>query len=146
MAQLTVTARLVGPTLFAAKVRGHLVLADLPEEMGGTDVAPLPPEILLASLAECFGMVAALHCRDRGIPCRGMSVTVCADKGKDENGAEYWTSIKMHVRLPEEVDEQRVRAIMRHASLACSVRGTIIREQDVTVTTGPEDECEEAEE
>lgn len=146
MAQLKVTARLVGPTLFAAKVRGHLVLADLPEDMGGTDVAPLPPEIFLASLAECFGMVAAVHCRDRGIPCRGMKVTVCADKAKDEDGAEYWTNIKMHIHFPEEVDEQRVRAILRHASLACSVKGTIIRQQDVVLTTGAEGECAEAEE
>jgi len=131
MADVTITARNVGPTLFASRVRGHLVLCDLPEDMGGTDLGPLPPELFLASLANCFAMVAAIHCRDRDIPYQGMCVTVTADKAKDEHGAEYWTNIKLLVELPAEIDDERLAAILRHARLMCSVRGTVIREQDV---------------
>ena len=134
MADLTVTAKLVGPTIMAARIRDHVVLADIPAAMGGTDIAPLPPEIFLASLAQCFGMVAALHCRSREIPCQGLEVTVTADKAKDDDGSEYWTNIKMHARIPGDLDRQRLEAMGRHAKLLCSVRGTIIRDQEIDVT------------
>ena len=131
MPDVEITARNVGGTLFATRIRGHVVFCDVPEELGGTDLGPLPPELFLASLANCFAMVAAIHCKDRGIPYQGMAVTVAADKAVDEHGAEYWTNLKLQVEMPPGIDEERLAAILRHARLACSVRGTVIREQDV---------------
>ena len=131
--RVEVTAKNIGPTVFSANIRGHEVKADVPEAMGGTDTAPLPPELFLASLAECFGMVAAIHCRDRGIPYEGMTVTVSAEKA-EENGEEYWKGYKLHCHFPQELPQERLDAIMRHARKACSVRGSIIRALDVEVT------------
>lgn len=131
--RLEVTAKNVGPTVFATKVRGHEIIADLPAEKGGSDVAPLPPEIFLAALAECFGMVALIHCRDRGIPYEGMSVTVSAENSVDD-GQEHWTDMTLHCEFPEELSKQRLDAIMRHTKAACSVRGTITMGAKVEVT------------
>ncbi|MBC7289031.1 MAG: OsmC family protein [Armatimonadetes bacterium] len=136
--RIEVTAKNVGPTVFSANVRGHEIRADVPAALGGTDSAPMPPEIMLAALAECFGMVAALHCKERGIPYEGMTVTVSAEK-TEQDGQEYWDNFKLHVHFPEPLPEERINAILRHASSACSVRGTLIRPVDVEVTcaSGP---------
>ncbi|MCX7598837.1 MAG: OsmC family protein [Armatimonadetes bacterium] len=131
--KIEVTAKNVGPTVFSADIRGTEIKADVPPELGGTGTAPLPPEIFLAALAECFGMVAALHCKDRGIPYEGMTVTASAEKA-EEDGEQYWTNFKLHVHFPEALPDERVQAILRHATQACSVRGTIKRAVDVEVT------------
>lgn len=131
--KLEVTAKNVGPTVFSADIRGYEVKADAPESVGGTGTAPCPPEILLTALAECFGIVAALHCKQRGIPYEGMTVTVSAESA-EEDGEEYWTNFKLHVHFPEKLPDDRLEAIMRHAKKACSVRGTIMRPVDVEVT------------
>ncbi|MCD6351956.1 MAG: OsmC family protein [Armatimonadetes bacterium] len=133
MPDLTVTAQLVGKTLMAARVRDHVVLSDIPEGGGGTDLGPTPSEIFLASLAQCFGMVVAVHCLSRGLDlCEGMKVTVSADSA-EEDGGHYWTNIKIEVHFPRPVDERRVKAILRHARQHCAVRRTILSEQNVTV-------------
>ena len=135
MVKIEVTAKNVGPTVFSADIRGYEVKADAPEAMGGTGTAPIPPEIFLAALAECFGMVAALHCKQRGLPYEGMTVTASAEKA-EEDGEEYWANIKLHVHFPEKLDEERLEAILRHAKKACSVSGTVERAIDVEVTAG----------
>lgn len=131
--RIEVTAKNVGPTVFSADIRGYEIKADVPPEMGGTGTAPLPPEIMLAALAECFGMVAALHCKQREIPYEGMTVTASAEKA-EEGGEEYWTNFKIHVHFPEKLPEDRLDAILRHAQKACSVRGSLKRALDVEIT------------
>jgi putative redox protein len=138
--RLEVTAKNIGPTLFGTKIRGHEIIADMPESMGGSDAAPTPPEIFLASLAECFGMVALAHCRDRGIPYEGMTVIGSAEK-VEEDGEEYWTDLTLHVHFPERLSDERVEAIKRHAIKACSVGGTVSRAIEVEVTAGSGDQA-----
>jgi ribosomal protein S12 methylthiotransferase accessory factor len=127
--------------MIVADIRGHKVVGEVPPSLGGTDTAPAPPELFLASLAQCFGLVATLHCQSRGISSEGLSVTVSADKAKDEDGSEYWTNIALHVHLPEGIDEERAKAILRHAQLACSVRGTLVRQHDIPITLGGKGCC-----
>jgi uncharacterized OsmC-like protein len=141
MPDLKIVATNIAPTVFTAKVRGHVIVADIPEEKGGTDLAPMPPELMLASLAMCFGMVAALHCRDRGLPHVGMTVAVSADKIGKPGEQERWGNIKLHVRFPEELPPERIEAIMRHAKLACSVRGTLTAGGEVEVTACSGEDC-----
>jgi uncharacterized OsmC-like protein len=144
MAQkISLTAKCVGPTILAAEVRGHQIVADLPEAMGGTNIAPMPPELLLASVAECYGMVVIVHCRDRGINYEGMTVSASAEKAVDENGEEYWHQFKVHLHMPEELPKKRMDALLRHAKQTCSVRGTVLRAVDVVVTAGAGATCAE---
>jgi uncharacterized OsmC-like protein len=141
MPDVVITARPVSQTMMVADIRGHKVIAELLPEMGGTGTAPVSHELFLASLAQCFGLVTLVHCRTRGISCEGMTVTVSADEARDEDGSRYWKNISLHVHLPEGIDEERAKAILRHAKLSCSVRGTIVRQQDVPVTLGGKDCC-----
>jgi putative redox protein len=141
MPDVEVCATNIGPTAFAVKVRGHVVLADVPEARGGTDLGPRPAELFLASLAACFGMVVALHCRDRGLPYAGVKVWASGDKVGDPTHQQRWTNLKLHVRFPEELPPERIEAIMRHAKLACSVRGTISAGEQVEVSVCSGEGC-----
>jgi putative redox protein len=120
-----------------ADVRGFQVRADQPEDKGGTNTGPKPSEMFLACLALCFGHVVVVHCRDRGIPYEGMSITVSGEK-MEADGQQFWGNLRIHLHLPEQLPQSRVRAILRHAEKACSVGGTVTRPGHIehTVTTG----------
>lgn len=121
MARLSAEAINVGPTVFCARVRGHGVFADVGEDMGGHDVAPRPPELLCAALANCIGMIVAVTCRNKGVDYEGMSVSVSAEPYEDESRLD---DFKVTISLPGDLDE-RERKIVLNASTLSKVRGTI---------------------
>lgn len=49
----SVTASIVGGFQVINQARGHAVYADEPEEVGGTNLAQKPGELLLSALASC---------------------------------------------------------------------------------------------
>jgi len=130
MAKMAASATNVGPTIMCAKVRGHSCFTGLPVEMGGTDTAALPPEMLCAALANCIGMVIAITCREEGIPFAGMTVEVEAEpddaKAKLDNFA-------VTITMPEKLTDEQ-RAIVEEAQKASKVRGTVAAGANVTVT------------
>lgn len=130
MARLSSTARNVGPTLMCARVRGHSYFADLPEDMGGTDTAALPPEMLCAALANCIGMIVSLTCRDEGIPFEGMTVEVSARPDEEQGRLDDFA---VTITMPDELTEQQ-RAVIERAQEQSKVRGTVINGAQVDVT------------
>jgi len=142
MADLSVTVKNVAGTVQAARIRDHVVICDLPEP-NGTDLGPTPSEAFLASLAQCVAMVVSGYCRARGIPHDGLSVTITADRVKDEKGVGYWGNLQIHVRLPEGVSEDRVNAVLRVIKSGCPVTATISRASvEYEVSTAAEAICQ----
>ncbi len=133
MAKMTVTATNLGETTIVSKVGGHTVITDIPEEVGGGGYGPTPGQLFLTSLAHCFALVVALHCRRRGINYDGMKVTVTADKVSEKGQGTRFTNLHLTLELPEELPPERLRALLRHGSIACTVKGTICGEQEVGV-------------
>lgn len=130
MAKMTATATNVGPTIMCAKVRGHSCFTDLPEDMGGTDTAALPPETLCAALANCIGMVVSITCAEEGIPFRGMTVDVEAEPNDDESKLD---NFKVTITMPEDLTDEQ-RAIVENAQAQSKVRGTVMAGSNVEVT------------
>ncbi|MFP4249237.1 MAG: OsmC family protein [Armatimonadota bacterium] len=120
----------VGPTIMCAKVRGHSCFTDLPEDMGGTDTAPLPPETLCAALANCIGMVVTITCREEGIPYEGMTVDVEAEPNDAENKLD---NFQVTITMPEELTAEQ-RAVVEQAQTESKVRGTVMAGANVEVT------------
>ncbi len=60
-------------------MRDFEIGADEPESVGGTDEAPTPTELFLASLATCFTLAVAHAARKRGIALGKLEVRVEAD-------------------------------------------------------------------
>jgi len=80
MAEKTVaTASWKQGVAFTIRIRGHELLTDLPQEKGGQDLGPTPPELLLASLASCSGIFAKMFADREGIAADGIEVTVEAE-------------------------------------------------------------------
>lgn len=123
-------AKNVGPTIMCAKVRGHSCFTDLPEDMGGTDTAPLPPETLCAALANCIGMVVTITCREEGIPYEGLTVDVEAEPNDEQNKLD---NFKVTITMPEELTAEQ-RATVEQAQAESKVRGTVMAGANVEVT------------
>ena len=59
-----------------AKIRDYEIKADEPKSLGGTDTAPNPVEILLASLGTCQEITYKAYAQVLGIPLTRVSVEV----------------------------------------------------------------------
>lgn len=130
MAEMTAQSRNVGPTIMCAKVRGHSCFTDLPEDMGGTDTAALPPETLCAALANCIGMIVSITCNEEGIPFAGMTVDVEAEPDDEKNKLD---NFKVTITMPEQLTDEQ-RAIVDEAQAQSKVRGTVMAGSKVEVT------------
>jgi putative redox protein len=130
VAKMNANATNVGPTLMCAKVRGHSCFTDLPNDMGGTDTAPLPPETLCAALANCIGMVVAITCREEDIPYEGLTVDVEAEPNDAENKLD---NFQVTITMPEELTAEQ-RAVVEQAQTESKVRGTVMAGANVEVT------------
>jgi len=67
-------------TKFAAAVRGHELISDQPQAMGGSDNGPTPPEFLLISLGTCAGYYASQYLNNHGISAKDLEISVSAEK------------------------------------------------------------------
>ena len=66
---------------FAIAVRGHVLHVDQPEPDGGTDTAPSPTELFVASLASCVAFYARRYLQRHDLPQDGLVVTAQATSG-----------------------------------------------------------------
>lgn len=109
------------PTVFEAEARGLKAVCDVPAGLNGTDTAMLPPEMLLAALGNCLGMVIALTCRAKDVPYAGMVVTTTADA---VDGGSRLDNFKVEVQMPGELDD-RARRLVESAKELCKVGHTL---------------------
>ncbi len=67
-------------TSFRVEVRvgRHALVVDEPERLGGTDAGPDPFDLIMAALGTCTAITIADAARGRGLPLRGVRVTVSA--------------------------------------------------------------------
>lgn len=66
----------------------HHLLADEPEDIGGTDAGPTPYQFLAAGLGACTSMTIRLYARRKEIPLTNVSVEVLHEKRHAEQDAE----------------------------------------------------------
>ena len=79
-APITVTHE--GGVKFAAQIRQHRLLVDQPVRGGGEDSAPMPLELLGASLGTCVALYVQQFCHARNLPHEGMRVEVEPQRGQ----------------------------------------------------------------
>ena len=60
----------------AMMVRGHAFAADEPTDVGGTDTAPTPIELLMGSLASCTAITLRMYVQRKGWPIEALEVQV----------------------------------------------------------------------
>ncbi len=98
----------------------HRVVADEPEENGGTDEGPSPQELLAASLASCSAITMEMYANRKGWNIGEIVVDV--DYEPSQRGSP--TRFSMVVTLPKELPEEQRERLMQIAA-KCPVHRTL---------------------
>jgi len=119
----TITTNYLGDRLFETKLGHHTLTTDVPEEMGGKDRGPVPPQLFIASLATCVGALVAQYCERKGTDIRDMTVEVEFEK---LSHPARLANIHVTVRLPNaDVSSGRCRDALVKVAEHCPVHATI---------------------
>ena len=98
----------------------HEVVADEPEDRGGTDTGPNPQELLAASLASCTAVTMEMYAERKGWDTGEVIVDV--DYEPAQRGSP--TRFHMTVKLPKELPEEQRERLMQIAA-KCPVHRTL---------------------
>ena len=104
-----------------AQIAGFEIATDQSLEDGGTNSAPAPYYLFLASIATCAGYYAKAFCEQRGLPSEGLGMTLDIDRNAETRRLE---KVRMAIQLPPEFPEKYKKAILRAAGM-CSVKKAI---------------------
>lgn len=115
--------------LFEIAVRHHLVHVDQPEADGGTDAAPTPTELFVASLASCVAFYARRYLVRHRLPTAGLVVTATFSMG--ERPARV-AAVRVALTVPEGVPADRRAALLAVAS-HCTVHNSLRQPPEVSV-------------
>jgi len=119
-----------GGKVITAHLNGHIIRTDQPPDNGGTNTAPAPFDLFLASIGTCAGIYVKSFCDRRGISSEGISIIQTL-----ENDAEKRvpSSIRLEIRLPGSFPEKYKDAVINAAEL-CLVKKTIANQPYFEIT------------
>jgi uncharacterized OsmC-like protein len=125
----SVTVSHDGGDRFSIGVRGHVIRVDQPESDGGTDTAPTPTELFVASLASCVAFYARRYLQRHELPEDGLSVSAEAEFGAKPSRV---AAITVALTLPDGVPQDKRAALLAVAS-HCTVHNTLQSQPEVAV-------------
>jgi putative redox protein len=120
-----VDIRLVEGARMVAKIGDHEVAIDLHEKLGGTDSAPSPTELFMASVAACKLFYAYRFLSRRGVTTDGGTSTITWESSK-----KHIETAKVELEMPEGVDPELVEGCLKMVR-ACFVTASV--ESDMTI-------------
>jgi uncharacterized OsmC-like protein len=106
---------------FAIGVRGHTINVDQPVDAGGTDTAPTPTELFVASVAGCVAHYAHSYLARHDIGSDGLAVT--ARYVMAERPARV-DAVDIHITPPDSLPVERRDAFLAVAS-HCTVHNSL---------------------
>lgn len=113
-----------------ATTRGHSVIGDEPESVGGTDRGMTPYEYLLAALGTCTAMTLRMYAGKKGWALDDVRVTLEHDRVHADDCAEcenrdgHIGRIRRRVELTGDLDDDQVARLHEIAS-KCPVHRTL---------------------
>lgn len=107
--------------LFEIGIRGHLVHVDQPVSAGGTDAAPTPTELFVASVASCVAYYARRYLARHNLPAAGLAVTTSFDMAEHPVRVG---AIDVAISLPAGFPKERRAALLAVAS-RCTVHNSL---------------------
>lgn len=69
MGQVTTTYK--GNMLFESQLGQHRITVDGPAEWGGQDRGPMPPQLFMASIGSCVGVLITHFCDEHNLDTTG---------------------------------------------------------------------------
>ena len=72
-----------GGKVVTAHSHGHLIRTDQPVDNGGSDTAPAPFDLFLASIGTCAGIYVKSFCDNRKIPAENIKIIQTTEWNKE---------------------------------------------------------------
>ena len=116
-----------GGVRFAAQIRQHRLIVDQPRGGGGEDSAPMPLELLGASLGTCVALYVQQFCHARNLAYEGMRVEVDPRAAQGRIGR-----FAVRVILPEPLPPQYAQLLERVAR-SCPAHNTLAHGAEIAV-------------
>ena len=110
-----------GGKVITAHHHGHSIRTDQPVNNGGTDSAPSPFGLYMASIGTCAGIYVKSFCDNRKIPADDIKMILTTQYNK-ETGLPV--NIKIDIRIPPEFPEKYRNSLINAAEL-CKVKKSI---------------------
>lgn len=110
-----------GGKVITAHLNGHVIRTDQPVMGGGTNTAPSPFELFLASIGTCAGIYVKSFCDQRGVSSDNIKIVQTVDY---DRATGLPTDIKIDIQLPVDFPEKYRDAVINVAEL-CKVKKTI---------------------
>ena len=120
-----------GGKVITAHINGHEIRTDQPVMGGGTNSAPSPFELFLASIGTCAGIYVKSFCDQRGVSTENIKIVQTSEYDK---ATGLPTDIKINIQLPLDFPEKYKDAIINVAEL-CKVKKTIANPPKFEVIT-----------
>jgi uncharacterized OsmC-like protein len=124
----TITTHHKGDLLFETQLGDHVLTTDVRNNQG-----PKPPEMFVASLGSCVGVLVADYCERAGINDDGLRVDVDYNW---ESKPSRLSDVKVTINLPHAELNGRAKAVKRVAEhcpvhqTICSLEGAAIEVND----------------
>jgi uncharacterized OsmC-like protein len=109
---------------------GHALVADEPENLGGTDEGPNPYDLLLAALGGCTAMTLRMYADRKGWPLESVTVRLSQDRIHAKDCEECETEegridrIQREIELGGPLEEKQRRRLVEIADM-CPVHRTL---------------------
>ncbi len=97
---------------------GKTVIADEPEELGGTNLGPAPGEFLMIALASCTAITLRMYADRKKWPMEKVAVEVNFEK------VDSKTIFSREISLTGQLDEEQRNRLLQIAN-ACPVHKTL---------------------
>ena len=120
-----------GDKVITAHLNGHIIRTDQPAEYGGTNSAPAPFELFLASIGTCAGIYIKSFCDKRQISTEGIKIIQTMEYDNEKKLASVF---KLDIILPAGFPEKYTGAVINAAEL-CLVKKTINNQPEFIVTS-----------
>lgn len=119
-----------GGKVVTAHSHGHIIKTDQPLDNGGSDTAPSPFELYLASIGTCAGIYVKSFCDNRQLPTDNIKIIQKTEFSK-ETGLP--TSIIIDIKLPPDFPE-KYKASVLHVAGLCKVKKSIANPPEFEIT------------
>lgn len=103
---------------------------DEPSSVGGTDTAPQPTELLLASVASCFTLAIAYAAKRRSVELGGVTVEVTGTYDGPRFSA-------IAIRAAVGCEQAKVAELLALAERVCYVTNTLRSPVEISVEAAP---------
>ena len=134
--RLVASAKQIENLHIQTSINGFTIECDEPKELGGTNSAPRPIDLLLASLANCLEISALLYFSFSNMKIDSVKVSVETEIDKrailDDKNAPLpgFSNFKVIWEIDSSENERRVKKIIDKVEKFCPISGTLSRAQN----------------